>query len=107
MGPAVQYCSALPKTQYSIPYPKYMDYYTSLMATLAGQCSSGTRRLDINESTGTSQLMKVQDSRPFISMYCQDWWNTFLWEISISIAKNTFLGKISISSSAYKYYQFL
>ncbi len=39
-GPAIQYCSALPKTQYEVPYPAFADFYTAYMTSVAGQCSS-------------------------------------------------------------------
>ena len=58
LAPAVSYCSALPKTQYEIPYPAYMSYYTGFMASIAGQCSTGSRRAAVEGSGNrTAQVL--------------------------------------------------
>ncbi len=57
-APAITYCSAMATTQYAIPYPAYMNYYTSYMASIAGQCSAGSRRDD-----SQAQLAQHQEVR--------------------------------------------
>ena len=66
-APAVTYCSALPRTQYDIPYPAFADYYTSFMASIAGQCSPGPRRAD-DIAAGTFTPKRGEGSKVCITV---------------------------------------
>ncbi len=71
--PAVQYCTALPKTLYDIPYPAYIDFYKGYMASISSNCQATLVRSSPQQQVCDNQYQEFPQemfSRDYFLPFC-------------------------------------